>query len=190
MKDKFKQMRLNVSLPAVISIVVGILLIVFPGESLNALGKIIGGVILLAGAAMVFTGLFGTIKSTLSIASGAIICVLGIWIFVNPHGIVSIIPIIIGVLLLLHGLQDLSMAVTCVKSHAPRCWLTFIISIITVLCGLACILNAFGVIDMAIMFAGIMLVYDGISELGIVHKVNKATKDIIDVDVVNEKDLD
>ena len=54
--------------------------------------------------------------------------------------------------------------------------------------GIICIVNAFGVVSLAMKFIGVALIYDGISDLWIVSRTAKAAKamkqeaDALDVD--------
>ena len=49
MKEKIKQFRLNITVPALFTLVIGVLLLLFPTESLSAISKGIAVIIILCG---------------------------------------------------------------------------------------------------------------------------------------------
>lgn len=188
MKEKIKGLRLNITISGLFSIILGILLLAYPAESLTTISRVLAGIIILAGIFIIISQIFENGFNAMGIAVGGVLAIIGLWIFMAPGAIVSIIPIAIGVLLVVHGLQDLGLAIEATKAHAPRPWLTFIVAIINILLGAVCVADAFNVVAIATRLIGIMLIYDGITDIFTVHKVNKASK-IIDVDILHEEDV-
>lgn len=188
MKEKIKGLRLNITISAVFSIIVGILLLVYPAESLMTIGKVIGGIIILAGVVIILGQIYENGFNAMGIVVGGILALVGVWIFASPGAIVSIIPIAIGVLLVVHGLQDMGLAIEALRAHAPRAWLPFLFAVGNIALGAVCIAGAFHLVEIATRIIGVMLIYDGITDIGIVHKVRKATN-VIDVDIISEEDI-
>lgn len=188
MKEKIKDLRLNITVSGILSIIIGILLLIYPAQSLSTIGKAIGAIIVLAGVFVIISQLFENGFNAMGMVVGGVLAVIGIWIFMAPGAIVSIIPIAIGVLLVVHGLQDLGLAMEATKLHAPRPWLSFIIAIVNIFLGVICIADAFHMVTLATRIIGLMLMYDGITDVFTVHKVRKATK-IVDVDIISEEDI-
>lgn len=189
MKEKIKDLRLNITVSGILSIIIGVLLLIYPAQSLSTIGKAIGAIIILAGLFVIISQLIENGFDAMSMVVGGVLAVIGIWIFMAPGAIVSIIPIAIGVLLVVHGLQDLGLALEATRVHAPRPWLSFIIAIVNILLGIVCIADAFNMVTLATRLIGLMLMYDGITDIFTVHKVRKATK-IVDVEVLSEEDID
>ena len=189
MKEKLKAMRINVTLSAIISMIIGILFLVFPDSSISMIGTIIACVVILAGVIVIISQVVDFGRNVMGIIVGAVITLIGIDMLISPSAIMTIIPIAIGVLLCVHGLQDLSMAVESAKAHADRVWIAFVIAAVNIILGLVCILNAFGLVSLAFRIIGIMLIWDGISDLGLVHKVKKATGGVVDSTIISEEDI-
>ena len=188
MKEKIKGMRLNITISGILTIIIGILLLVYPTESLTTIGKVIGGIVIIAGLGIVIGQIYENGFNAMGIMVGGVLALIGIWIFISPSAIVSIIPIAIGVLLVVHGLQDLGLGVEAVRASAPRSWLAFVFAVITILLGAVCVAGAFKIITVATRIIGIMLIYDGITDIGIVRKVRKATS-IVDSVITSEEDI-
>ena len=92
MKEKIKEFRLNITIPAIFTVAVGILLLVFPVESLATISKVIAAIIILSGIFIVISQIFERgLNNGLGIAVGAIVAVIGIWLFNDSGKIISII---------------------------------------------------------------------------------------------------
>ena len=189
MKEKIKELRLNITLSALISIIIGALLLIFPDKSLIAMSRVIACIIILAGVSIVISQIYEFGMNALGIVVGAILAIIGVWIFRAPGAIVSIIPIAIGVILVVHGVQDVGLAIEVLKAHGNRAWVSFIIAILTILLGAYCIVAAFKVVEITVRIIGIMLIFDGLTDFGIVHHVRKATGPIVDGNITREEDL-
>ena len=169
MKDKIKEFRLNITIPAVFTMVIGILLLVFPVESLATISKVIAAIIILSGIFVVVNQLIEHgVDNALGIAVGLMILIVGIWLFNDSGKIISIIPIAIGVILVIHGVQDLGMAVEAARAKASNFWISFVLAAVKI---------------------GVMLIWDGITDFGIVHSVRKATGSVVDGTITREEDI-
>ena len=61
--------------------------------------------------------------------------------------------------------------------------------------GILCIIDCFGVITVALTVVGVALIYDGLSDLWIISRVNKTAKSIlaqakaVDSEILEEEDI-
>lgn len=189
MKDKIREFRLNITIPALLTMVIGVLLAVFPAESLMAFSKIIAVIIILSGIFIIINQILERGISTVGIAVGIILAIIGIWLFNDSGKIIQIIPIAIGVILVIHGVQDLGLAIEATKAHARSPWIAFLIAALNILLGIICIGAAFKIVSLATRIIGIMLIWDGLTDFGIVHTVRKASGSIIDGTITREEDI-
>lgn len=163
MNETMKAIRFDIIISAIMSLIMGILFIVFPVESESVISVIIGVMILIIAIIM----LIGAIVSLSGASASAIILslllgALGVWIIVNPLKFALIVYIAIGVMLVVHGIQDFISAFT-VKSYGIKTWwLMLVVGIISIICGIYCIICSFGALNIAAIAAGIMLIVDAI----------------------------
>ena len=190
MKDKIKEFRLNITIPAIFTVIVGVLLLIYPVESLATISKVIAIIIILSGIFIVINQVFERgFDNGLGIAVGVIVAIVGVWLFYDSGKIISIIPIAIGVILVIHGVQDLGMAVEATRAKASNFWISFVLAAVNILFGIICIGAAFQVVSLATRIIGIMLIWDGITDFGIVHSVRKATGSVVDGTITREEDI-
>ena len=125
-----------------------------------------------------------------SVVMGIILAVVGGWLLLRPTLIAVIIPRIIGVLICFHGFGDFGDAITLRKNKSPRAMAALILGIITILLGAVLVVNPFSAFTTVVRIIGLVLIYDGVSDLWITSQVSYAIKlaekelphEIVDVD--------
>ena len=130
------------------------------------------------GAAELVSYFWNKITYSLSGILGLVVLLIGIWIFVKPQSVLSLIPIVIGVILAVHGVQDLKVAFDTKRNGYTKWWSMLLMAIISLALGIICIVNAFGMVTLTMQIIGIALVYDGISDIWIVYKASKVAKEM------------
>lgn len=175
MKDFFRQMRAAVYLSAVLTIISGIVLIAWPLEVTGIICRVLGALLVIMGAVYLF-GYFVEGKGILTVAGGLLFLLLGVWIFVRPGSIAKLVPIVIGVVLLVHSLKDFQMASEAKSSGSERWWILFLLALLNCVFGVVCICDSFGVISVAVRLIGAALVYDGVTDMFIVYHTVQAVK--------------
>lgn len=176
MREFLKQVRFAVYLSAVLTIASGIVLIVWPLEVTGIICRVLGALLVFMGAVYLF-GYFVDGRGSLSVAGGLMFLLLGVWIFLRPDSIAKLVPIVIGVVLLVHSLKDFEMASEAKHYGSTRWQLIFVLALLDCVFGVVCICDSFGVISVAVRLIGFALVYDGVSDIIIVHHTVRAVKD-------------
>ena len=82
------------------------------------------------------------------------------------------------------------MAAAGSKANASRVWGMILMAVIDLIAGVLTVLYAFGIVKLSMVVLGIMLVYDGISSMVVVGKVNHAEKMVVDSKILREQDID
>lgn len=175
MKEFFKRLRIAAYLSAVLTIALGGILIVWPMEVTGLICRVLGALLVVMGAVNIF-GYFVEGRGILSITGGLLFLFLGVWIFITPQSIATLVPIVIGVVLLVHSLRDFQMASEAKSNGSERWGILFLLALLNCVFGVVCICDSFGVVSLAVRMLGIALVYDGISNMIIVYHTVRAVK--------------
>lgn len=175
MRKFFKKLRIAAYVSAILTIALGGVLIAWPLEVTGLICRILGALLAVMGAVYIF-GYFVEGRGMLSITGGLLFLLLGVWIFITPESIASLVPIVIGVVLLVHSLRDFQMASEAKQNGSERWMLLFLLAILNCVFGVVCICDSFGVISVAVRILGIALVYDGISNMIIVYHTVRAVR--------------
>ena len=178
MKDFFKRVKADAIMSAVLCIALGVVLIVWPGETIDIVCKVLAAGLIILGGVELFSYITNRNGYMFTGILGLIVLIIGVWIFLKPSSIVSLVPIVIGVILAVHGVQDVKMALESKNGGYDRWWIMLIIAIISIAFGVLCIVNAFGMVKLAMQFVGAALFYDGISDLWVVTKTVRTVKDM------------
>lgn len=180
MKSIIQDMKQNYVINAVIMVILGLILIIWSETIGNILCYILGGAVVLMGVFQIIGFLRGErlgLYNKFNGIMGIVLVLLGIWICANPKKILSIIPVAIGIIMLIHSLMDFQYTLDIKKSGAQRWWIALIAAIITLGFGLFLILNPFKVYQITMMLIGIAVLYDGASDLVLLFFAHLAQKD-------------
>ena len=178
MRDRFERFSRNNVLLSVVMVILGLLLILWPGKTLELAAKILG-VALLVGAVICCVSwyrdrhVYGGDYTTLAI--GILCLVAGIVVFAAPHGVITLLPKLIGAVIAVNGVLNLAQALDVRKRGGS--WLgPVIMAALTVVAGLFLVFFSFGAMKAAVMVIGGIILYNGISNLLIESKYRKAGK--------------
>src|SRR5689334_4364474 len=148
------------------SLILGVLVLVWPGASLLAAGVLFGVYLVISGIFQLVSA-FGTHKTTslrvLAFFSGAVSLLLGLFCFRGPMQSILLLALWIGIGWLIRGITQ-----TLAALHDPRMpargWQVFL-GIITFIAGIVLIDSPFRSVAVLTLVGGIWLVVVGITEI-------------------------
>ena len=98
---------------------------------------------------------------------GIVLVLLGIWICAQPRIVLSIIPVVVGIIVLIHGLMDIQYTLDIKKAGSEKWWIALIAAVLTLIVGLLLVLNPFTVYEITMVLVGVAMLYDGGSDLAL-----------------------
>lgn len=176
MKETMKRIKADIILSALVCVALGVVLLIWPAETIDIFCKVLAVGLVIMGVVDLVSYFTNRSVHPFAGALGLIVMLVGIWIFIRPESIVSLIPIVIGVILFVHGVQDLKLALETKDNGYEKWWSILIIAAVSLVLGVVCIVNAFGMVKLALQFIGIALIYDGISDLWVANRAIRAAK--------------
>lgn len=195
MKRYMKSFRADYLLSSLLCVLLGVVLIVWRQQTIDVIGTVLALICIVTGTAYLCGFFIGHMQNILSAIMGGIVILIGVWILLQPSFVLILIPIVIGVLLLTHGIRGIVESVS-LKRFGYGSWAVGVVfSIISIALGVVCIFNAFGVLELAFVIIGISLIYNGLSNLyigicaGHWDRKYQKQQDIIDVEF-KESDTD
>lgn len=181
MFDYFKNLKANYTLSAIICVVIGLVLIIWPGTSTQIVCMVLGSVLLLYGLIQIALYLFArqrTLYLQGMLVLGIIFSVLGVWILLRPEIVIATVPIIVGIIIVIHGIHNITQAVSLCKMNYDNWWIALVFGILTVIFGGVLIYNPFEVVNTVVRVIGAFLLYDGLSNMWILSRVFKTKRNI------------
>ena len=161
-----KKTKINMIVSMLIMIAVGIFLLIRPGDTLTTAVRIFGIALLVLGAVGVVSQLLQKDdRSVISLIISAVEAVVGIIIIASPAFVVSLFPIVVGVIVALYGLSDLITALNMKKADIGSWKLALILAVITIILGVILFANPFKTMSTLVRIIGVVLVYKGVTGL-------------------------
>lgn len=194
-----KKLKTNVMISSLLCIVIGIVLVIWPDLTMEIACLAIGAVLLVGGIMRLisyFTARDGSVYSQMNLIFGIVLIVVGGLILWQWDKVLEIVPIIVGIVIVLHGINDLRQAYTLFKNKYDKWWVALILGLLTAAFGVLLILNPFAALDTVVILIGIFLIFDGISIIWITSRIYRTAKimeqeaEALDVEMeVEEKNL-
>lgn len=190
MINYFKNLKANYTLSAVICVIIGVVLIIWPGTSTQIVCRVLGGVLIAYGIIQIILYLFArerTLYLQGMLLLGIVFSVLGAWILVKPEAVIAAVPIIMGIIIIMHGLHNAIQAIDLKKMSYDKWWIALLFGILTIVLGAVLVYNPFSVVNTVVRVIGAFLVYDGLSDMWIISRIFKTRKNaqkIIDAEAV------
>lgn len=187
--EKLKSIRLHITASAVACVALGVVFLIWPQQITNFIAYIVGALLIAFGAIQAITKIVNNENRSSGLLIGLLILIIGIWIIVHPQTAVSLIPMVIGVVLVVSGIQELSLAITAKNVDSSKWGWMIAGAALTIVFGILCIGVAFNIVTIAMRLLGLFLIYDGISSMVMVHHVNVAER-VVDSTITREEDVD
>lgn len=188
MKEFLKGIKVNYTASALACVILGLVLLIWPGTTTQIVCMLLGIVLFVYGVIQILLYLMNRERSIISqgmMLLGIIVAVIGIWILLKPEMIIMAVPVIIGILIAMHGLHNVIQAISLKRDGYENWWVACLMGVLTVLLGGVLIYNPFTVIDTIVRLIGIFLIYDGLSDMWIISRVFKVKKEkdrVVDVE--------
>ncbi len=164
---------------SIFELIIGIILLVWPGTSLTIMCQCIGAFLAIGGVVnlVMFIRDHDSALKGVQFALGIIMVFIGVLIFQNPGGLVGLIPTAIGILVVISGIANLGETIALTRQSYGRWWMSLLGALLTIVFGAILITRAFGISAMITRVVGAFVVYDAVSNLLIIRNVSTIIKD-------------
>ena len=163
-----KKFKLHNVATALIMIAIGLVLVLWPGASLDIMAKALASLLILVGAIFVIAYFLRKERGFVAYGEfgfGILVAAIGVWIFFNSKGFTSFIPKLFGVFIVVSGLGNLGQTFTLIKKKAKTWWLSLIIAFITVSLGGFLLYKPADASVITVTLIGAFLIVDGVTNL-------------------------
>lgn len=167
-KSLFKSLTISGWVFSLIYVFIGFILAKYPESAIRTVCYIIGSVTLLYGLIKIilyfrkksqgFTAMF-------DLSGGIVSCAVGIFLLLSPETVISIVPIIVGIIILFHSILKIKHAIDLSKVNYAKWWVMLFVALLTAALGALIIFNPFDTVAALIRAIGIIFIIDGIISL-------------------------
>ena len=193
MKEFLKRIKADYLLSSVMCITLGIIFVIWKEGVISLLGSVLAIGMVVIGIIYLCSFFLNLVTNGMSVVMGILVLAVGIWFLIQPEVIVSLIRIVIGVLLLFPGFRGVKETLDAKRCEYSRWTASLVFAIICMVCGFVCVFNPFGVIKNAVLFIGIILIFNGVSNIWICTTATHAERDYarrhetVDVEFTEDK---
>lgn len=180
-KSVFTSLRVALAVSGVLALIVGILLLVWPGKSAGVLTWILALFFLIAGLVNIAIGIFsgkgGGWARVGHIALGLLYIVVSVIAFANLAATTATLAIIVGIFIGVGWIVDGIVSLTLIKQSASKGW-TITFSIISIIAGIVVLFAPLYTVLVLWWILGIALVVIGIVQIVRAITLGKDEKEI------------
>ena len=179
MKLFFRYFKFSAFGAALLCMGLGAAILLSPDVSQKLFCYAFGAILLLCGILQIASYLVSEKKNLLGklmMVGGIVSAVAGVWILFAPGSVLQLTVIVMGVLLLYHGVMDVKYAFD-VKNAEGKAGLPLVFGLLTCAVGVLLLVDPFGEkMDILFMVCGIGFVFDGITDMYTVSAVASAQR--------------
>ena len=175
----FRKMQGSYIVMAVAYVVFGLSLLIKPELSTTVICYAIGAVCVIYAIANLikyFTGSMNRMYIEPDFVLSVIICVFGIVTIVRPSVIISILPFIVGIVLVFSGLIKVQDGINLKRFNYDRWFLVLGFAVISVILGIVVLLNPFGTGLLFTRIVGLFFTVDGVLSISSIVMLRKNGK--------------
>ena len=162
-----KELKWDALFTGVLYILLGIVALLIPETMERLLGYLIGAVLILAGAVSMISYLLRDAHQNYyhnDFLHGLIGIVLGIMILYKVNIIISLVPVVLGVLVLVSGLSKLQDVIDLKRMEYGNWIVMLVLAIINLVLGLVLIFNPMKTAAVLFRLLGVGLIFSGVTD--------------------------
>ena len=176
--DKVKSFLGNKVILAVLSIVLGIVLIIARGSFIDMLVKVIGIVLIVVAAVYILLFILsGESRAVSQMIYAVVALIVGIFFLARPWVVVNFFPVVFGVILAVSGAANLVEAIKSSASGGPKIT-AILFSVLVLVLGILIAVNYRASVDIYVVLIGIAFLVNGILDI---FAMATAKPDVVDM---------
>ena len=177
MLEDLKKLSKNELICNIVLLVVGIILTIWPDQTLNLAVNVVGSIVIIFGLINLFMAIKNNFNDYLTLFIGILAIVVGAFIIFRSATVISIIHILLGIAVLANGITNMKTLLS-VKTDTKKWKILFITAIIITLLGILLIFKPLFIADIIVRIGGIIMILAALEGLLIVKDVNRSIKNI------------
>ena len=180
--DLWNKIKRNWVLSAIMTGIVGLVLLLFPGSALLSVCYCIGGLTIALGVIRIvryfkLEHLYPYFFQS-DLVIGLVTVGLGIFMVTSPKAVMSLLPNLFGVLLIGCGIGNILRSVDAKNAGYAKWGVLLGMAIVSIAAGFVILNNPFSTLETVVAVVGGCLIYESISDILITFVVNKKVKAI------------
>ena len=179
MREYLKNMKISFLLAAALYILLGLVLLIWPGATATVVCYAFGGILALYGAASILSFFLSRASGfAFELLSGIVSAALGILLLVRPEIVISVLPVVLGLFILVDGLVNLKRALELRRLEYSRWAVSLALSLVSLILALVVLFHPYLTAEALVRVIGAVFVYEGLSDLWTILMVSRMTRQL------------
>lgn len=182
---KLKELKWDALLSSLLYVLIGVVLLLFPDTTARTLGYLVGSIAVIAGAVSMICYLLREAHQNYyrnDFLYGLVGIVIGCFIFYKVDLIISLIPFILGLLVVVSGCSKLQDVIDMKRMKYGNWMIMLAVAAVNVIFGIVMLRNPFSTAAILLQVIGAGLIFSGLSDIFVViffaRKVRNYMKDM------------
>lgn len=180
-RQKIKEVKAEMIIINIASVVLGILMVIFPNTINGLICQSIGGVLCVWGVIRIiqyFRARAENVFGSFGLVQGGAMLGFGIFLLANPNFFVSFIDGVLAIVLLVMAIIKIQYAFDFLKLESTKWWIHLIGAVIMAVLGILALTKPFNIADIVMIFIGYSLIFSGLWDLISVIRMSLFLKDV------------
>lgn len=173
--SRFKSIKWNSTVNAVICLILGLCLLLFPIESLSIGGYLIASILMISGIAYIIKVISNkgveTNGDIIYLIFSIAFIIISISIFIDPTWIIRLINIVVGIVLIISSLMNLLDLSRYKKDRTTSWWVYLVLVFLVLILGIVIIINPLFLAKIITRLEGAFLIINTIITILLARKV-------------------
>ena len=181
-ENVYNRMIIYSLITAILSIIVGLVLIFLPAVSNKVVGIIIGVIILAYGITAIYKYFHrdGAKIYTLNIVFGVLYSILGVVIILYPYSVMSFVTVCLGLFVIINGATKINYGIWLKRGNEDSWLVTLVTGIFLVVLGIMLVFNPLSALTLT-QISGAFLIIVGILNVSDTILFKKRSKEIMEI---------
>lgn len=178
-KQWIKDVKKQLTLTAIFSILLGLVLVIWPDAAKMAVSYLIGAALVIIGVIQIVRYFVYEVRLDLfryDFVSGLILLGAGVFLLMRPELIVGFLPVLLGIAIVVDGAVKVQQGMDLLRAGYRRWWLVLLMAVLALAAGIVLLINPFKAASTLVLLIGIVLIYDGITDLWTISRVSGRIK--------------
>ena len=174
-KQWIKDMKKQFTLTAIFSILLGLVLVIWPDATKMAVSYMIGAALVVLGVIQVVRYFVYEVRLDLfryDFVSGLILLGVGVFLLMRPEIIVGFLPVLLGMAIVIDGAVKIQQSMDLLRVGYRHWWLVLLLAVLALAAGVVLLVNPFEAASTLVLMIGIVLIYDGVTDLWTISRVS------------------
>ncbi len=174
-KQWIKDMKKQFTLTAIFSILLGLVLVIWPDATKMAVSYLIGAALVVLGVIQVVRYFVYEVRLDLfryDFVSGLILLGVGVFLLMRPEIIVGFLPVLLGMAIVIDGAVKIQQSMDLLRVGYRHWWLVLLLAVLALAAGVVLLVNPFEAASTLVLMIGIVLIYDGVTDLWTISRVS------------------